>query len=1295
MALSNILNSLGATVNTTTFYNQSTLGTGPQSVTGPGVTPRYVFGGSQENTIDTFNANPYGVAGYNAGIGLNTSTEPTAAYRLYPTLSETLFHPDATRSVATNVNTANAVARQRMEAGRFFLTAHSRAPELNLFGLPRVSIWPMAYNTALRTAVDNLLGFCSSIGGTQSSTNSNAYYFARSSSYDSTVDVGLKDASGNYRNAILLSYLDYLTKQNVPGFGGSFYTKDYGSGLTGQTDQILTEIFDYIRATNIQDATSSSPYGLPQWQGSNWGVGQVVPSLINSANSGGFLNWNTQGYASYPRLVETTLQFVAMGTGGVPANTYGPGTPPADIEAVPISPALVSYAFPNPMPASYAPPALPPAPGTTAYNTFANNNPLGYLLGYPQTPLSPNPAFSQGDYPLPNTLTYAYNPAQKGLTPPKPTPDYPYSQPGAIDTGCSPAPPATGPYPTIYRVHNYSTGLDSGIPPDGTTAVQCFLVLTFINPAQDWIYCSPYVWVAISGLSNFGVNGHSLGFPDPECMVFGSGQDWHGGGRSGYYPIDCNYQGRGLSRSSSSLNPNPTWGYSFFSNVIPVTSTNSGSLMRVTGGTVTIKLYDSAGGSAWPPPAPGSDGSPSAVNGFPAGHLVQSYQITFPTSSSPDIGVPILPPNPTPIASSLSQYLGNSDFMYPPKSALPISNYSLPTQGHGNPYKPWMTPNVAYGPATTSWTNFTVNAMEETGPVIGLPEPSGSIPQDTNITVYNRWNQYGALLLLPDENLIGPGDTVISMVPTKKWSDPRLFSIANVPATAWTTHPNWGGGARAAHNLFWGMVLPLLGNGEGDGWWGWLGSGNTNQTNTWPTSRDMGTLAGNVVDPQPQGWPTFAWAPSVFGDNNAPTTGSGAPPDWDSGLTTGSDGPWVNKADEGSATYNAIPYYANPVNEPPALFSANREIPSPGMFGSLPTGVDINGVKPQGWQTLLFRPGPGAAGYPSNTHPGEGVPVTAGTYSPPYIQPPDHLWMDLFWIPITEPYAISEPMSTAGKVNLNYQILPFTYLKRATAVRAAMATEKIAQVSLAQSSTCKGNGYEQGVCVNGPYTNVAQCVNCRFPIDLDVTLSQFDKKFNNWDVFHSASQICEEFLVPMDIPNKLPNGISAPTTTNPYGTGQIATPTGNYALPSFSGDTTGVTGFAKDWYVPVSTPQNPSSYTNAPFAMIGDNVREQPYTHLYGKITTKSNTFTVYYRVQALKTPPTADPTKWTETPSGITGEYRGSTTIERFIDPNEKTAAGLNIVPDAAAQAAGGSAPTSLEAYYKWRVVENHQFAP
>ena len=122
-----------------------------------------------------------------------------------------------------------------------------------------------------------------------------------------------------------------------------------GPALPGKMTRILTEIFDYIRSTNIQDGTSPQPYngaaasnpGGVNYISSNggwWGVGQVVPSLINSTNTGGLLNWNTQGNASFPRLIEATLQFVAMGTGGVPANAYGPGNPSANINAIPINP---------------------------------------------------------------------------------------------------------------------------------------------------------------------------------------------------------------------------------------------------------------------------------------------------------------------------------------------------------------------------------------------------------------------------------------------------------------------------------------------------------------------------------------------------------------------------------------------------------------------------------------------------------------------------------------------------------------------------------------------------------------------------------------------------------------------------------------------------------------------------------------------------------------------------------------------------------------------------------------------
>jgi hypothetical protein len=49
--------------------------------------------------------------------------------------------------------------------------------------------------------------------------------------------------------------------------------------------------------------------------------------------------------------------------------------------------------------------------------------------------------------------------------------------------------------------------------------------------------------------------------------------------------------------------------------------------------------------------------------------------------------------------------------------------------------------------------------------------------------------------------------------------------------------------------------------------------------------------------------------------------------------------------------------------------------------------------------------------------------------------------LDLFYMPVVEPYAISEPLSIAGRLNLNYQIMPFTNITRATAMHALMKGE--------------------------------------------------------------------------------------------------------------------------------------------------------------------------------------------------------------------------------------------------------------
>jgi uncharacterized protein (TIGR02600 family) len=1314
VALSNILNSLGATVNTSNFYSADT--------THPGITPRYLYGGTQENTLLT-----YGAAGYHQ-YGTELPVVPTADFRLYPTLSELLFPPNRNPTPTTSfpLNTQDAAARQRMESGRFFLTTHSRAPELNLFGLPRVSIWPLSSTVGNRTAVDNLLAFCTTIGGNLSGS---AYYFTRAKSYDSTADISLTDANGKQRNILLLKYLDYLTSQNIPGFSkdptatgkASFATKDYSgnkSSLAGQNDQILTEIFDYIRTTNIMDATSPAPYDLGPggaanggygavWQGSSFGNNQVVPTLATPAimgNSWGGVKWSgnhtTEGNANFPRLVEVSLQLVAMGQGGSSAANFGTPVNPSEML---FSPSLLG-------------------PGDTVITTFYN-------------------------HPLVNgTAGNATNP---------------YDAPGALH---GPPVAATNKVSAVanFNVMSASTdpaaaNLRSGIPPNGTTAVQAFLLLNFLNPAESWMYCASYVWVSVSGLSSFKLGNptaYSLGFPDPDCMVFGvDARTYHGGGHSGYPTAYGNTWYKWLKPSSASTNSLPHFYFPFYSKIIPILGTRTGLVC----GPLTIKIYDAPNGTGAEPAAD--------ATGAPAGaHLLQTYTVTFPAGPT-SVPLPTVPIN-TPFASS-----------YPTSASLasPVTGWAFPGPNpyYGpNPlYAPWITNIICYGtwvnnvpaaagPGWPNWEGYpawlvtaaagyscTVKATEKTGPVIGVSEVGSPVPGNLNDPVHNRWAQYGAMVDAAGEEMFGPGDVVQSMVPAQTWSDPRIMLSATVGAVAWTKHPNFG--RQWAHNFYGDQWDPWVGNGGLDrgggapdpnapagGYWAPCSEGSS-----------VGSLAGNQANGH--GGPVCAWAPCNSGtavststgansvpaapantswpavaacnENHPPNTLSGAPPDWDNGTGIMSDGPWINKADEGSSPDQGTCYTGNPSAQGSAEFSANRQVSSPGMFGSLPTGADPAGLNPASWQTLLFRPGIDAArrlmaangvvakaGFPAlpaspatGAHPGEGIPVSATSYTPPYTSPPDHLWLDLFWIPVAEPYALSEPMSTAGKINLNYQIVPFTYIKRQTALRAALATEKIAQVSSNQANAYRGL---EGLTVDGtskPYPdNLSVIVNSHYPIDLDLTLSQFESKFANWDVFRSASQICEEFLVPMDIPNTLLYGTAATSHADASDDFLDADSMGNYPLPATPVTSatllTGVAKFAADWYTPIS--QATTAASPAPFAMVGDNVREQPYAHMYGKITTKSNTFTVYYRVQALKSPPSVGATVWNEAQGAVTGEYRGSTTLERFIDPNEgTTTAGVFTpsVPDAVTAVSNGTVPTSLEKYYKWRVVENHQFAP
>jgi hypothetical protein len=237
------------------------------------------------------------------------------------------------------------------------------------------------------------------------------------------------------------------------------------------------------------------------------------------------------------------------------------------------------------------------------------------------------------------------------------------------------------------------------------------------------------------------------------------------------------------------------------------------------------------------------------------------------------------------------------------------------------------------------------------------------------------------------------------------------------------------------------------------------------------------------------------------------------------------------------------------------LFRPNRQVPSAIIFGTLPSRVfggltttSATGGVP--WCTLLFCPNP-AANDTNAVHPGFGVGAS-GTPGPedypPYTTPPDHLLLDDFWMPIVEPYAISEPFSTAGKVNMNYAIVPFDYIHRSTALHAVMKSTRILAIpTIANDGTFglydgnsgfvlptalypNGRYYARSPSVKPAYAHTSPAQSpydfgYRYGINLTATIddvnSAFYQRFNVLhDIFRSASEICNIFLVPEAIPGR-------------------------------------------------------------------------------------------------------------------------------------------------------------------------------
>ena len=169
--------------------------------------------------------------------------------------------------------------------------------------------------------------------------------------------------------------------------------------------------------------------------------------------------------------------------------------------------------------------------------------------------------------------------------------------------------------------------------------------------------------------------------------------------------------------------------------------------------------------------------------------------------------------------------------------------------------------------------------------------------------------------------------------------------------------------------------------------------------------------------------------------------------DFDNGLGNAPDGPYIYTSDDGedkiagSSIFNPLAPYFNGASSIADTFGlehhfARRMAPSPVAFGSLPSASQANAP----WTCLLFRPNMSdPATMPHLGEAGNGMvwernrttldgfelpQMASVTGDPTY--PADHLWLDYFWMPTAQPVDSGSPFATQGKVNMNYQLFPFT-----------------------------------------------------------------------------------------------------------------------------------------------------------------------------------------------------------------------------------------------------------------------------
>lgn len=1212
------------------------------------VVPRVVGGGSESGTrvINTHKKEEMN--------GLIADTEP-----LFPSLDDVIMRADRTPHEFPDAK-GRAIPPEELseylERAKFFVTVSSRAPETNLFNKPRIAIWPIAqtsnpneYQQKL-TPFDQLIHFCSSMGkGGAAGYPRYEYIFKREKA-----DSSSHDYQEIPRNRELYGYLrEELFGKTIPGYGKSFEGKYGADGAA----QLATLLFDYIRSTNLHDDTLyrdfteafqrentsnhytyTNPRDFNEKGFGHKGHGQVTPIRIRAGS------FETKGMGRFYTLSGAHIHAICAAM---------PGTG--------------DFVF----------------PGVMQYNrNGAVEAPTGTL--YPNLPPMP-PGIdksSETNWPQwlkdlktgnPNEFEAAFDEKQWNW------------QLAFLDSG--------------YRskvledpnAAKFNRGaLTPGFFTDGTTRlqpderlVQASFLFDLFCPSIGWGSINPDMEIHIkreSGMTFAGADGVEgfLGFEgrgylqkhgggDDETFIWatnwskpnrqGGGRSWGGllsfgytlsahqgaqtaDGRNVWWqmtkdsnrnnwdllnrgircrltPLDRGYEGNRIENALNAVTRKVTgnspadiqqaYRYDLVTVPFKVGGGGAGSpQLSFSGGTVNFKFFN--GGVHCENSAPDS-----------TVELIQEIEVEFPSFS---VTAPVLSPGFTGYINEFNQLSHDSH------NAVELASL---TADPGNPIsgqssKATRRSGTGRSPLVEAWDNRGRMAM-----------------------VVNHWDS--------GSTYVRPGDVVQSIgIPH---GDVRI--AASMPTIlpadeVFKEHRKYGADMMA-HSMTTSAGIAISGYQT-----------DNSDNKAYLIIPDLEEKMkphkpSTTVAPYRGAIPlAFTGAPGKEGYKSENVQKYG---DFDNGSGLMVDGPYINKPDEGNVhslrtrftqeivdfwdqrrNYGEYPYFSSvDLAEAggPAYFSPNRIVSGPGMFGSLPTGLKESPPKP--WQTLLFRPNVVGNGY--STHPGAE-------------SPPDHLIMDFFWMPVVEPYAISEPLSTAGKINMNFEIVPFLHVHRETALRGVFRSEFMLCIPAMWHHSYKhdygrGQGYHWR---DNPYGGALQGKRLRAAIVEADTLRQFTKqRFKEGrGVFKSATEICEIHLVPEEASRRL---------------GQTTGSIGTY--------TPEVT---KDGRVP--NMENGKYWRD--HSLVGDNSRERPYTNIQARLTTKSNTFQVHYRAQVLKQgrrDADADYGTWRPEIDTVQAEYRGSSIVERYVDPNGEMEDFTN--PSA----------KSIDEYYRFRVINPRRFAP